>query len=65
MKGGSPEEPVRALILPLRLTGGKWRAQAVKEKAHPSPIKEPCAVTGLSAGEGSRGKQMRLQSPPV
>ena len=57
------EEPARALIPPLRSTEGKWKAWAVKGKAHPSPSQEPCAVTGLSAGEGSRGKQMRLQSP--
>ena len=65
VKGRSLEEPVRALMPPLRITEGKRKAQAIKGKAHPSPIKEPCAVIGLSAGEGSRGKQMCLQSLPV
>lgn len=50
---------------PLRITEGKRKAQVVKRKAHPSPIKEPCAAISLSAGEGSRGKQMCVQSLPV
>ncbi|KAI4591208.1 hypothetical protein MJG53_002257 [Ovis ammon polii x Ovis aries] len=44
-----PSRNLRALMPPLRITEGKRKAQVVKRKAHPSPIKEPCAAISLSA----------------